>query len=399
VCDHFTWYLRQKSSGVYFADGRINSKYKLGKPSLGTRDREEALRRLHALDRKMAIRLGLAEVETKDKPNDVEIEEGWALYMERCSQPEILGGVGPGSYKRYCSMRDKHVKFCAKKRHLNWSAITKKTTNEYGNSLAKNDYADSTIVGEMNMICSVSKWLVEEGHLPETCRFLLKLSKPEGSTTYCYTKKELTRIVNFCYANPKLVWLAQVVTALATSGLRIGELAKLRWSDIDFPSNTIRLTDERSRPRRKQTGKERRIKGKRGRALPMHPAFRAVAETLSRHVDGLVFHGQKGGRLDPRRVLEALQGRVIESLKSEFPVPDGEIGFANGTVHGLRHYFCSEAYRNGATDAELLDWLGHRDSKIMNLYRHLRPEDGQRRMEQINFLDGDDEEGSESDVA
>lgn len=65
----------------------------------------------------------------------------------------------------------------------------------------------------------------------------------------------------------------------------------------------------------------------------------------------------------------------------------------------MRHYFCSEAYRNGATDAELLEWLGIRSSKIMNLYRHLRPEDGQRRMEQINFLGSDDEEGDESDVA
>jgi integrase len=89
---------------------------------------------------------------------------------------------------------------------------------------------------------------------------------------------------------------------------------------------------------------------------------------------------------------------VIESLKHEFPTPNGETGFADGTVHGLRHYFCSEAYRNGAKDAELLEWLGHRDSEIMKLYRHLRREDSHRRMEQINFLGSDDEEDFESDV-
>ena len=277
--------------------------------------------------------------------------------------------------------------------------MTKKTTLEYGAWLAKKEYADRTIVLELNVICSVVKWLVEEEHLPAACRFLLKLSKPDGSTTFCYTKRQVTRMIAFCYSAPTLVWLGQVITALATSGLRINELAKLRWTDIDFPSNTIRLTDERARPRRKQTGRERRIKGKRGRALPMHPAFREVLAALPRHRDGLVFHGQKGGLLSDRRVLEALQGRVVEPLKKEFPTPEGETGFANGTVHGLRHYFCSEAYRNGATDAELLEWLGHRDSKMTNLYRHLRPEDGQRRMEQINFLGSDDEEELDGNVA
>ncbi len=206
-------------------------------------------------------------------------------------------------------------------------------------------------------------------------------------------------MVAFCKANLDLVWLAQVITALATSGLRINELAGLRWTDIDLPSNTIRLTDERARPRRRQTGQERRIKGKRGRALPLHPAFRDVLSELPHHRDGLIFRAQQGGKLSDRRVLEALQGRVIEPLKNEFPTPDGETGFADGTVHGLRHFFCSEAYRSGTRAGELAEWLGHHDSEIMKLYRHLRPEDGQHRMEQINFLGSDDGEDREDDVA
>jgi len=399
VCDNFTWYLRRKSSGVYFADGRINSRYNLGKLSLGTRSREEALRRLRDLDRQKAIDVGLIKPEPQNVDDDVSIDDGWTLYMARCQQPELLEGVSPATYKRYLAVLHKHLKFCAEKGYKTWSQITKKTTNEYGTWLAKKKYADRTIVLELNLICSITKWLVEEEYLLPSCRFLLKLSKPEGSTTYCYTKLQVKRMILFCYSLPNYVWLGKVITALATSGLRINELAKLRWTDIDLPSNTVCLTDERSRPRRKQTGRERRIKGKRGRALPMHSAFRDVLTALPRNRDGLIFHGQQGGILSDRRVLAALQGRVIEALNHEFPTPAGEIGFANGTVHGLRHYFCSEAYRNGAKDAELLEWLGHRDSEIMKLYRHLRSEDSQRRMEQINFLGSDDEEDGDSDVA
>ena len=399
VCDHFTWYLRRNASGVYLADGRVNSKFSLGKPSLGTRDREEALRCLRNLDRQKAIELGLAKAELQDVNHELSIELGWQLYMDRCEQPEILEGVSPATRQRYAAVRDKHVKFCGAKAYTTWSEMTKKTTKEYGVWLAKKEYADRTIVLEVNVICSVVKWLVEEEYLPASCRFLLKLSKPEGSTTYCYTKRQVTRVIEFCNTTTSLVWLAQVITALATSGLRINELAKLRWSDIDLSSNTLCLTDERARPRRNQTGQERRIKGKRGLALPMHPAFRNVLAALPRHRDALICRGQLGDNLSDRRALEALQGRVIEPLKDEFPTPEGEIGFAAGTIHGLRHYFCSEAYRNGAKDAELLEWLGHRDSEIMKLYRHLRQEDSHRRMEQINFLGSDDEEDGDTNVA
>ena len=90
---------------------------------------------------------------------------------------------------------------------------------------------------------------------------------------------------------------------------------------------------------------------------------------------------------------------MIETLKHEFPTPQGEAGFADGTVHGLRHFFCSEAYRHGSRDAELLEWLGHRDSVILKLYRHLRREDSHRRMQQINFLGSDDGKACDSDVA
>jgi len=180
--------------------------------------------------------------------------------------------------------------------------------------------------------------------------------------------------------------LADVVVALATSGFRINELTRLRWTDIDLTAGTVRLTDERARPRRKQTGKERRIKGKRGRALPLHPAFRKVLEGLPRHKDGVVFRAERGGKVRDRRVLEVPQNKVIANLTDEFPSPEDEVGFTDGTVHSFRHYFCSEAYRSGATDAELLEWLGHRDSNIMRLYRHLRPEDGHRRMAKIRFL-------------
>ncbi len=385
-CQYYLWRLRTRD-GIYYGDGRLK-KQKLGKYSLGTTERPEAGNRLDQLDLQKAIDNGVANpTSAPEQPSTVSIEAGWELYFARCGQEEILGGTSRATLQRYKAVKDKHVEFCAAKQIDSWIQIDKNTTLEYGGWLAKiRKLADRTLVLELNLICGVVKWLVEEKHLPPECRFLLKLSKPDGSTTYCYTREQVRRMIEFCNGDSALEWLARAITALVTTGLRINELSKLRWSDIDMAAGVIKITDERARPRRRQSGFERRLKGKRGRALPLNLELRKLLLRLPHHPDGLVFRGKSGARLSDRRVLEGLQGGVIHNLEKEFPTPDGEIGFKDGTVHGLRHFFVSEAYRNGATDAELIEWLGHRDSQLLRIYRHLRPEDGQRKMQQIDFL-------------
>jgi hypothetical protein len=49
-------------------------------------------------------------------------------------------------------------------------------------------------------------------------------------------------------------------------------------------------------------------------------------------------------------------------------------------------FFCSQAFLGGAAEADIKDWLGHRDSKMVAHYRHLRREDSQRKMDKIDFL-------------
>jgi hypothetical protein len=55
VCAHFTWNFFRRD-GVWYADGRHNQP-NLGKNSLGTRDRDEALSILRKLDQQKAVEL------------------------------------------------------------------------------------------------------------------------------------------------------------------------------------------------------------------------------------------------------------------------------------------------------------------------------------------------------
>ena len=383
-CDFFLWRLFQRS-GVWYADGR-SGETNLGKHSLSTRNREDALENLQQLDRVKAVELGLTAEINSEKDGNVSIEVGWKLYLEYCNRPEVMGGVSQNTYKRYRAVKDKHVEWCKQKNIRTWCQVNKQQAEKYGNWLGTNNYADRSIYFELMLLKSVVKWLIEEKHLPETCQFKLSLRCPEGTDTYCYTQPEVSAMVEHCQGDPDLHWLRDVIVTLACTGLRIGELSALRSTDVDLDSNWIRLTDERSSQKRQKLGKVRRTKGRRGRTLPIHPQLREVLERLEPHSDGLLLHGPRGGVIKPDTVRRILIRDVLKPLQDRFPTPPGEIGFADGRLHSFRHYFVSQSFLSGASEGEIMDWVGHKDSKMVAHYRYLRNEDSQRKMQQINFL-------------
>lgn len=77
---------------------------------------------------------------------------------------------------------------------------------------------------------------------------------------------------------------------------------------------------------------------------------------------------------------------MIKPLTQQFPTASGEIGFEHGRVHSFRHYFVSEAFRLGVPEPRIMEWVGHRDSRIVARYRHLRDDDGQHAMQELDFL-------------
>jgi integrase len=109
-------------------------------------------------------------------------------------------------------------------------------------------------------------------------------------------------MVRACRRQKDLNWLADVRIALARTGLRISELASLRWSDIDFGNNLISLTDESTHTRGRPREKARQSKSGRSRSFPIHAELRRVLEGLARSPDGMVFHGPRLGRLKPDTV-------------------------------------------------------------------------------------------------
>jgi integrase len=156
---------------------------------------------------------------------------------------------------------------------------------------------------------------------------------------------------------------AALFLTAAFTGLRQGELVALRWRDVDFPGEHVRVTASFT------NGALTSPKSGRVRSVPMAPA---VAEALARlsqrehrtRDDDLVFPGAVGTYLDPsalvKRYKRALAAAGLRALR----------------FHDLRHTFGTTMIRK-ADIVRVQEWMGHADIETTRKYLHFvpRPDD------------------------
>lgn len=238
--------------------------------------------------------------------------------------------------------------FLKKKGIYRWNFVRVPVLEQYAAWLDDQGYAYRSEFLELTTIKQAINWMITATPLPADCRIKMSLTNRTGADTDCWRPEEVEAIIQWCRSQPKLDWLGDVLTALACTGMRISELASLRWSDVDLENNMITLTDKSASRVRRKDGKRREIKNRRNRAFPIHPDLLAVLERPDNTAGGLIFRGPKGGVLSPDLVRRTLIREVLVELADEFPTPDGEIGFIGGRLHSFRHCFLSTCANMGS---------------------------------------------------
>ncbi len=382
-CRYFRWLLGQRN-GVYFADGRANQ-ISLGRHSLGTRDKSEALRAIEQLDLTMAVRRGLADSKLlkTDHEQILTWADGRKLYESYIGRPRVAGGPRAATAKRYRPVFDKFIRFAESRGRRTWNELNRQLMDDYAAWLDGESYEYATEYLELTTLKQVLKFLIGNDHLPATVAFTYPLLKPSGTDTYCWRPEEVQAIIQHCETEER-GWLRGVIIGLAGTGLRISELASLRWSDINLEKGLISLTDETSKKNR--SGREKRTtKSGHSRTFPIQDTLKTVLTEMQRNSDGLVFHGPLDGKIKADTVRRILIRDVLTPLASQFPSQPGEYGFVDGRLHSFRHYFCSNCANLGVKERVLMTWLGHRNSRMVHRYYHLHDEESIRQMQQVKL--------------
>jgi integrase len=389
-CRFFRWRLFARD-GFFYADGRAaNAGSNVGRHSLDTKDQQEALERLNDLDRHKAVELGKADSSILDAAvaaARLSLADGIQAYMAYVRRPPVAGGASARTVKRYKAVFDKFTKFANERGVTTWDAVGNNLLIQYGKFLDDEEYAQRTLYLELTTIKQTINWLIKQKLLPAVCACAMKLRKPNGTSTYCYTPEEVAAIVEHCRSREQLSWLADVIFTLAHTGCRIGELVPLTWSDIDFENGWVHIKDEQQAATKQNRERARATKNHRDRSIPLHDHLRAVLLKMKRHADGRVFHGPMGGRLKPDTVRNVLYRKVLGPLSKRFPSKRGGPGLIDGTVHSFRHFFCSVAASTPGTNARTVQaWLGHEDSRMLHRYFHVFQDRAAQQMSSIEFV-------------
>ena len=185
---------------------------------------------------------------------------------------------------------------------------------------------------------------------------------------------QINRILN----GARSAYLA-MMAILAFTGVRSGELQRLRDEDVDLANNWIHVV---SRP-----GAE--TKTRQSRKIPIHPRLQAILLGLSRSSGPWFFTAEpsakfpQGGNWISTHKLNERFAALLTLLK----LPVGrESGF---TVHSLRHAFETICINSGIPQRVVDAWQGHASDRSMGaVYYRLSDDDSQKFMQQVPFGTG-----------
>jgi integrase len=154
---------------------------------------------------------------------------------------------------------------------------------------------------------------------------------------------------------------AAIYLTAAFTGLRRGELLALRWRDVDFAGQAIRVRSSYA------GGQLATPKSGKVRSVPMAPDVAAALAVLGRRErwtgdEDLVFAGQGGGHLDG----SALRRRYAAALR--------RAGLRPLRFHDLRHTFGTRMIAK-ADICRVQEWMGHADVQTTMKYLHGAPRD------------------------
>lgn len=375
-----------KPSGVY-ADGRGGWYFKARLPVDPTTGRREQVTKRGfrtAAEAGRARRELLAQVDTgrmKSTPSGLTVDKLLDLYLDGLDADGALSAKTRYDYRHYAddyvrphlgSHRVRDVTpevVLAWQRKLAKEGGTKRAKADDGTVLPGKPLAPNTIRLARSPLSGAFKLAVESGVVAVDPTAGVPRPQRKRSVPRHWTPGEAREFLSLMEGDR--TW--PVWAFLLGSGLRIGELVWLRWTNVDLRQRTVRIVEFASTLGHDlvpSAGKSRdavrtidlddglvdvmRVQ----RKLQAEEALAAERYETSEYV----FTKQEGGPYHPQR-LSHLLGVYSEELR----VP-------RLTAHGLRHTSATLMLASGVPPKVAAERLGHADPTLFtNLYSHVTP--------------------------
>ena len=175
---------------------------------------------------------------------------------------------------------------------------------------------------------------------------------------------ELDAVLRTIQRDPLGVALKPLVLTAAMSGLRRSELLGLRWRDVDWAAQRLRVRNAYVLGEHSALGKSDLSTR---RSVPMADRLARELEAWFRRsqfrgADDFVFaHPQTGNPLDGSKVSRRFKAACTAA------------GVRVVRFHDLRHTFATRLAASGVPLRTIQEYLGHADAKTTQIYAHYAP--------------------------
>jgi len=269
--------------------------------------------------------------------------------------------VKESSYANYKNIISKHILPILGKEYM--SNLNASKLNDFihyklnqGRLDGKGGLSAKSVRDIMTVYRSIESYAAEEYGIRKTN---FTMPKPEKKQTDVLNVNERKRLENYLLHNQSSTNIS-VLLCLFT-GLRIGELCGLKWSDIDIANGMLSVN--RIVQRINENGKSKIIIGSPKskssvRTVPV-PDFLLNILEQKKKAEELFIITETCKPTEPR----TMQNRFKSILKS--------CGIRNVNFHLLRHTYATVCIENGFDPKTLSELLGHSNSSItLNRYVH-----------------------------
>ncbi len=237
------------------------------------------------------------------------------------------------------------------KQHNSALDIDKKTLFNYQTLLSKLNYSINTINKYLSTIRSYYDYLVSKNYLKNNIFKQISNPKKEKLLPNFLTYEELNKIFDFIEPKDFLSTRNRlIIELLYATGIRVGELVKIKVNDIDFHNKTIKVMG----------------KGSKERIVYYGSYCKEILDLYINNYDikDYLIVNNKYQKITVRGI-EYILDKIIKDVGIKSHV----------SPHTIRHTFATHMLNNGADIRSVQMLLGHSSLSTTGIYTHVTNEE------------------------
>lgn len=337
-------------------DGRYEGRYVLGKKPNGQTRFGYVYGRKYVEVQRLLLQKKAGHIPSSGLQPSVRLQD-WAFFW---LENEVLGSVKPSTFQVYRNQMEKHI--LPYFQNLTLPQLTPPMIYEFLKKLEADGLSQTTVKSIFRLLSAALRFAVEEGQIAKSPCQKIKLRSQQRREQRVLTRGEQEKLQALCMEE------LPVMLCLYT-GMRLGEVCALKWTDIDWEKKTVTVLRTVQRMKAENQSLERKTKLVLGvpkskqsqRRLPLagfllEKLKAAFAQTTC--PSGFLFGASK----------QAMEPRTIQRRFSRLVKKAGLTGVH---FHTLRHSFATRLMELGVDILTVSALLGHGSAKTtLDFYGH-----------------------------